>query len=143
MKKPLSATFVLVCASGLAMAQSPAGPPSNQLTPQVLGELLRSATTFHELLRNLNLNGKLGPDVHAIGPDGVSHHSIQRTAATVGAGAGIGVALGSLSHNPNRALIGALIGSAGGLIVDEILKHREQSHPKLVYEGPPPELKQR
>lgn len=144
---PLAA-FVLICASGLAIAQSPAPPPSNQLTPQVLGEMLRSATTFHDLVRNLNLNDKLGPDIHSVGPDGALHHSVQRTAATVGAGAGIGVAIGGLSHKQNGALIGALIGSAGGLIVDEILKHREQSHPKPVYVPPPPdqqapELKQR
>ena len=46
---------------------------------------------------------------------------------TIGAGAGVGAAIGGMTKNPNGALIGALVGSAGGLVVDEILKHREQT----------------
>jgi hypothetical protein len=140
MKRLLAAMWVLVCAGALAMAQSPGPAPAqpNQITPQVLGEMLRSATTFHDLVRDLNKN--LGPDVHAAGPDGVPQHSIERTAATIGAGAGIGAAIGGMTRNQNGVLIGALIGGAGGLIVDEILKHREESHPKPVN---PPALEPR
>jgi hypothetical protein len=121
---------IFLSAGGLIFAQSPTPAPSNQLTPQVLGELLRTAATFHELVQSLNLNEKLGQDSHTIGPDGVSHHSVQRTAATVGAGAGVGAALGSLSHNQNSQLIGALIGGAGGLIVDAIVQQHEQARAK-------------
>ena len=39
-------------------------------------------------------------------------------------------------HGPmrsqNGALVGALIGSAGGLVLDEILKHREKTHPQVL-----------
>jgi hypothetical protein len=128
MKNPFFVIFL--CAGGSIFAQSPAPAPSNQLTPQVLGEMLRTAATFHELVQGLNLNEKLGPDSHNVGPDGVSHHSIQRTAATVGAGAGVGAAIGSFSHTQNSQLIGALIGGAGGLIVDAIVQQHEQARAK-------------
>ena len=126
--------ITLFCMSALALAQPPAPVPTNQLTPQVLGEMLRSATSFHELVGNLNKS--FGPDVHTVGPNGVSQHSIQRTAATIGAGAGVGAAIGGMSRSQNGVLIGALVGSAGGLILDEILKHREESHPAPVYAAP-------
>jgi hypothetical protein len=115
---------------------APPPPPANQITPQVLGEMLRSATTFNELVRNLNLSKSLGPDVHTPGADGLPQHSVVRTAETVGAGAGVGAAIGGMTHSPNGALIGALIGGAGGLIVDEILKHREATRPQPAYAQP-------
>lgn len=127
------ATFpAVICFSSLAMAQQPAPAPSNQLTPQVLADMLRSATSFHDLVQNLNLNKSLGADVHTVGPNGLPQHSVERTAATIGAGAGVGAAIGEMTHNPNGVLIGAFIGGAGGLVVDEIVKHREQTHPKPV-----------
>jgi hypothetical protein len=118
--------------SGLALAQQaqqaqqPAAP-SNQLTPQVLGEMLRSAATFHELVQNLNLKKNFGPDDHVAGPNGLPQHSIARTAQTIGAGAGVGAAIGGMTKGQNGVLIGALIGGAGGLIVDQILKHKEDT----------------
>lgn len=134
MKALLIATLALAGAH-LGLAQTPApqpaaAAPANQLTPQVLAAMLQSANTFNELVRNLNLNKSLGPDVHVAGADGLPQHSIQRTAQTIGAGAGAGAAIGAMTHNPNGVLIGALVGGAGGLIVDEILKHREETHPK-------------
>src|SRR5215472_3807474 len=117
----------------LAQGQAPApAPGSNQLTTQVLADMLRTATGFHDLVQNLNLKQSLGPDVHTVGPNGLPQHSVERTAATIGAGAGVGAAIGQMTHNPNGVLIGAFVGGAGGLIVDEILKHREQTHPKPV-----------
>ena len=135
-----SATLFLLVSGGLAMAQSPApAPPSqaSQLTPQVLGEMLRSATTFHELVRNLNLSKSLGPDQDVLGPDGQLHHPLVRTAATIGAGAGAGAAIGEMTHSPNGVLIGALIGGAGGLIVDQVLKHREETRLRDLASPPP------
>jgi hypothetical protein len=128
MKHILPVIFSSLCLSGLAVAQSSTPPASNQVTPKLLVEMLQSASNFHDLVQNLNKS--LGPDVHATGPDGSSQHSLDRTAVTVGAGAGVGVAIGSMTRNQNGALIGALIGSAGGLVLDEILKHREQAHPE-------------
>jgi len=140
MKSLRTAIFVSISFSTLALAQSPAPapPPSNQITPQVLAEMLRSATTFHDLVRDLNKN--LGPDDHRPGPDGIPQHSIERTATTIGAGAGVGAAIGGMTRNQNGVLIGAMIGGAGGLILDQILKHREETHPKPI-DAPVPETR--
>ena len=139
MKHFLLVIFSYVCLSGLAVAQSstPPAAQSNQVTPRVLAEMLQSATNFHDLAQNLS---------KSLGPDGSSQHSMERTAITVGAGAGVGVAIGSMTRNQNGALIGALIGSAGGLVLDEILKHREQAHPRPIDRPSPkdpPVLKRR
>jgi hypothetical protein len=146
MRHFLPVIFSSVCLSGLAVAQSsaPAAPQPNQVTPKLLVEMLQSASNFHDLVQNLNKS--LGPDVHTTGPDGSSQHSLERTAVTVGAGAGVGVAIGGMTRSQNGALIGALIGSAGGLALDEILKHREQAHAQTIDpQNPkdPPVLKQR
>ena len=74
----------------------------------MLGEMIRTAATFHDLVRSLNVNQSLGPDQHYIGADGKLHHSMERTAETIGAGAGVGAALGAMSHNQNGMMIGAL-----------------------------------
>lgn len=129
--KALFPALALAFGSTLALAQAPA-PQPNQITPQVLGEMLRTAATFHDLVQNLNLSKSLGPDVHVPRPDGLPEHSVTRTAETIGAGAGVGAAIGGMTHRQNGVLIGALIGGAGGLIIDEILKHREAAHPKPV-----------
>jgi hypothetical protein len=126
-KERLCFTLVLFLSGGFALAQSPAQTPSSgQLTPQVLGEMLRSATTFHELVRNLNLDKSLGADQHIMGPDGQPQHPVGRTAATIGAGAGAGAAIGEMTHKQNGVLVGALVGGMGGLIIDQIVKHREE-----------------
>jgi hypothetical protein len=122
---------VLLLTSGFAVAQTPVlvpppTPVANQLTPQMLGEMLLSANTFHELVSNLNLNQSLGPDQHVPGPDGKLRHPIKRTMQAIGAGAGAGAAVGAMTHSDNGVLIGALVGSAGGLIIDQILKQREK-----------------
>lgn len=144
----------LLLFSGFVMAQSPgrapqtgrppespnsqAAPGPDQLTPQVLAEMLRSATTFHDLVRSMNLNKSLGPDQHVQGPDGRLHHPLERTAETMGAGAGAGAAIGAMTHSQNGVLIGALVGGAGGLIIDQILKHREELKERPGY-GPVPD----
>jgi len=135
MRTLLAGTLAL---AGLAVAQNapPPAPVQNQITPQVLGEMLKSATTFSDLIRQLNLKNSLGPDVHTIGPNGQSQHSIDRTAATIGAGAGVGATIGAMTKGQNAALIGALAGAAGGLIIDQIVKNHEQSHPAPVLYPP-------
>jgi hypothetical protein len=35
-----------------------------------------------------------------------------------------------MMRTQNGVLIGAIIGSAGGLIVDQIMRHREEARPK-------------
>lgn len=128
-KQPALLSLGVLLLGGLALAQSPgqAPPPlPEQLTPQMLGEMLRSAQTFHELFSRLNLNQSLGPDQHVQGPDGRLHHSAARTASTVGAGVGAGAAIGAMTRNQNGVLIGALVGGMGGLVIDQVLKHREE-----------------
>ena len=139
------ATFAVVSFSGLALAQSPPPPPAvsiqlnpQMLNPQMLGAMLNSAATFHELVRNLNLSRSLGPDQDYVGADGQLHHPIARTAATIGAGAGAGAAIGEMTHSSNGVLIGALIGGAGGLIVDQMLKHQEEVKQRAYANAPPP-----
>lgn len=156
MKTILSAIFALMALGTLAVAQplppyqpapvypapsyqTPRPAPVNEVTPQVLGDMLHSAATFNELVRNMNLNRSLGPDVHAFGADGRLRHSVQRTAETIGAGAGAGAAIGAMSRNPNGVMIGALIGGAGGLIVDQILRHREEVREHALVYGPGPD----
>jgi len=143
---PKTVALVLLLSLGLSTlaAQPQTSPPpsdrpqAQDLTPQVLGEMLRTATTFHELVARLDPNRSLGPDQHVLGPDGQYHHSVQRTAAAIGAGAGTGAAIGGMTRRPNGVLIGAIIGSAGGLIVDQIMRHREETRMRANY-GPAPE----
>lgn len=72
-----------------------------------------------------------------MGPDGQYHHPLQRTAEVIGAGAGAGAAIGEMTHSTNGVLIGAIIGSAGGLIVDQIMRHREEMREKATYDSAP------
>ena len=140
-KTLFSAMIGLLALTTAAVAQPlppyvpPTGPvpAADQMTPQTLGDMLRSATTFHEMVRGMNLNRAMGPDVHAVGQDGRYHHSVQRTAETVGAGAGVGAAIGAMSRKDNGVLIGALVGGFGGLIVDQIMKHREEAREHAAY----------
>ena len=63
--------------------------------------MLRTATSFHELVTRLDPSKSLGPDEHVLGPDGQYHHPLQRTAAVIGAGAGAGAAIGGMTHSMN------------------------------------------
>ena len=138
------ALCVLLLTSGFAVAQTPVltpppAPNPNRLTPQVLGEMLLSANTFHELVSNLNLNESLGPDQHVPGPGGKLRHPVTRTMQSIGAGAVAGAAIGAMTRSDNGVLIGALVGSAGGLIVDQILKQREKHREEALFLDAPAE----
>ena len=142
----LKALVIATFGAALGFAQN--APVNQQVTPQVLAEMLRTAITFHQLVESLNLNRSLGPDVHQVGTDGQVHHSIERTAATIGAGAGVGAAIGGMTKAQNGALMGAIIGSAGGLIIDQIVKHKEETREKaaaapVVVEAEPRTFKSR
>ena|ERR1051326_10064 len=121
--------FLALSLSALVQAQPPA-PSATQLTPQVLGEMLRTATTFHDLVAKMNLTESIPPDQPVLGPDGRYHHSVQHTAGLIGAGAGAGAAVGEMTHKTNGVIIGAIVGSAGGLIIDEVMRHREERRGK-------------
>lgn len=147
-----SAALSLILLGGFAMAQTPAQAPTpnrapatsntqagNQLTPQMLVAMLSSAATFHELVQNLNVGKALGPDQHVVGADGQLHHSMERTAQTIGAGAGAGAAVGAMTHSQNGVLIGALVGAGSGILIDQILRyHEEQRERAAVVPAPDP-----
>ena len=134
----LSLSLSAFAAQPQTSAPSSGRPQAQELTPQVLGEMLRTATTFHELVTKLDPSKSLGPDQHVSGPDGQYHHPLQRTAAAIGAGAGAGAAIGGMTRSANGVLIGAIVGSAGGLILDQIMRHREEMREKTTY-NPAPE----
>ena len=137
------AVFLALSLSAFAAQPQTLAPPSDspqaqEVTPQVLGEMLRTATTFHELVTKLDPSRTLGPDQHVLGPDGRSHHPVTRTAALIGAGAGAGAAIGGMTRKANGVFIGAIIGCAGGLIVDQVMRHREETRERAAY-NPAPE----
>jgi hypothetical protein len=147
-----NATFLMLGAvllSGSLPAQSPApaaplpapqGVPNQDINLQFLAEVLRSATAFHDVVRSLQLEKRFGPQSQAPAdpsdPDR-QRRDLERTAEIMGAGAGAGVAIGGMTHSEKGLLIGALAGTAGGLLIDQILRHREA---KQAANPPPPEL---
>ena len=118
----------LLCMSGLAMAEpqtTPANPQVNiQLNTEFLNDLMRSAAMFNGMVQNLNLNRTIhesGVAPESTDPNG---RPIKHTAAVLGAGAGIGLAVGGMTGNQKNAMIGAAIGGASALIIDQILQHQ-------------------
>src|SRR5947207_14827863 len=124
----LPASFAI---SGLAHAQN----RDSQMNMDFLIDMLRSASAAHAKVKDLQLEQNVAPESHPVRPGALN----QRTAAMVGTGAGVGVAIGGMSGNQKGVLIGALAGGAGGLIIDQILKHRAAKQ-ELLYNAPlPPE----
>jgi hypothetical protein len=105
---------------------------------QFLGEMLRSATNFHDLIRSMDLqnNFRTGANDPGLPPAEKQRRSLARTAAIMGAGAGTGVAIGAMTHSEKGVLIGALVGSAGGLVIDQILKSKEARRAAAAGYGP-------
>lgn len=152
MKLTLASTMLLAASLGFAaQAQTPPPPaqgqPGQDMNVQFLGEMLRSATNMHDVVRNMQLDPAFtGRDQDTyLPPAERQRRQLARTAAIMGAGAGAGVAIGSMAHSEKGLLIGALIGSAGGLVIDQILRHRAE-HPRSVSGPslpPPHELRER
>jgi hypothetical protein len=118
----------LLCMSGLAMAEpqtTPANPQVNiQLNTEFLNDLMRSAAMFNGMVQNLNLNRTIhesGVAPESTDPNG---RPIKHTAAVLGAGAGIGLAVGGMTGSQKNAMIGAAVGGASALIIDQILQHQ-------------------
>ena len=101
----------------IAAAQNPAPPPPDP-NLQFVDNVMRTATAIHDLVRGMNLQKSF-----TAYPPG-DPRANQRTAEFIGMGAGVGMALGEMSHNPKGAMIGAAAGAAGGLIADQILRHQ-------------------
>jgi hypothetical protein len=113
----------------IAAAQSPA-PALPDPNLQFVDNVMRTATAIHDLVRGMNLQKSF-----AAYPPG-DPRANQRTAEFMGMGAGVGMALGEMSHNPKCAMIGAAAGAAGGLVADQILRHQAA---KAQAAQPPPD----
>jgi hypothetical protein len=111
-------------ASGWAQTPAPA-PSAQQLNIQLLAEALRTAATFHDLVKNLNTNVEKNLAVNGASSSPSSAQSLSRTAEIVGAGAGAGAAMGELSGSQKGMMIGAAAGAAGALVIDQIVRHHE------------------
>ncbi len=112
-------SIALLCSASWVVAQSPAPaqaqtPNNPQLNLQFLADVLRSATALHAAVQSMNLDKTFSQDAAT---------SAGRTAAIMGAGAGVGAAIGEMSHSQKGLMIGAIAGSAGALIIDQILQH--------------------
>lgn len=122
----VAATFI--CMTGLALAApqtTPANPPVNiQLNTEFLNDLMRSAAMFNGMVQNLNLNRTLHESGVAGDGTDANGRPVKHTAAVLGAGAGIGLAVGGMTGNQKNAMIGAAVGGASALIIDQILQHQ-------------------
>jgi hypothetical protein len=123
----LAITPLMMMRIAAAQSPSPALPDPNL---QFVDNVMRTATAIHDLVRGMNLQKSF-----AAYPPG-DPRANQRTAEFMGMGAGVGMALGEMSHNPKGAMIGAAAGAAGGLVADQILRHQAA---KAQATQPPPD----
>ena len=127
-KSMIGIVTTLLCTSGLALAEpqtTPANPPVNiQLNTEFLNDVMRSAAMFNGMVQNLNLNKTLRES--GVAPDSTDANGrpVKHTAAVLGAGAGVGLAVGGMTGNQKSAMIGAAVGGASALIIDQILQHQ-------------------
>src|ERR1019366_5137590 len=127
-KTTIGMATTLLCMTGLALAApqtTPANPPVNvQLNTEFLNDMMRSAAMFNGMVQNLNLNRALHES--GVAPDSTDPNGrqIKHTAAVLGAGAGVGLAVGGMTGNQKSAMIGAAVGGASALIIDQILQHQ-------------------
>ena len=110
---------------------------------QMLAETLRAASTFHDLVRNLNVQKNLNPEgASAASAPATPTQAMARTAAIVGAGAGAGAAVGEWNGGQKAVVIGVIAGAAGGLILDQVLRHKAAKAEAQADSGQPvPEAK--
>jgi hypothetical protein len=127
-KTTLGIATGLLCMTGLVLAEpqtTPANPQVNvQVNTEFLNALMRSAAMFNGMVQNLNLNRTLHES--GVAPDSTDANGrpIKHTAAVLGAGAGIGLAVGGMTGNQKNAMIGAAVGGASALIIDQLLQHQ-------------------
>ena len=119
MKQPIGVTLSVFCLAAVGWAQSPTPPPppaasNSPVNLALLAEALRSASTFHDLVKNLNVEKNLNQDPNAA--------PLSHTAAIIGAGAGAGAAIGEMSRSQKGVLIGVAAGAAGAFVIDQILR---------------------
>lgn len=130
--------LVLLAVSGLAFAQENFSGPNAQVDLGGLGEMMNAAGRFHDAVKIMELDKQFQTVEQqaqqdqaranaATGKPGlVKENPLNRTLAMVGAGAGIGVALASMSKDRKTVMIGAIAGGVGGLIIDQLMRHRAE-----------------
>jgi hypothetical protein len=111
----LASTSALMAA--IATAQNPA-PATTDPNLQFVDKVMQTASAIHQLVRGMNLEKSF-----VAYPAG-DPRANDRTAMFIGMGAGVGMALGEMSHNQKGAMIGAAAGAASGLVADQILRHQ-------------------
>lgn len=127
-KTVIGVATAFLCMTGLALAEpqtTPANPPASiPLNTEFLNDLMRSAAMFNGMVQNMNLNKALHESGVAPDSTDANGRQIKHTAAVLGAGAGIGLAVGGMTGNQKNAMIGAAVGGASALIIDQILQHQ-------------------
>jgi hypothetical protein len=122
---PLLAISLLLTQLANAQEPVPAKPAPATAQPaadpnlQFLDQVLQTATAVQSLVKSMHLDKAIG--AQSSYPPG-DPRSLQRTAEFIGVGAGVGMALGEMAHSQRGAITGAAIGSAAGVIVDQILR---------------------
>ena len=99
----------------------PATQPAADPKLQFLDEVLKTAAAVQSLMKSMDLKKAIG--AQSSYPPG-DPRSLQRTAEFIGVGAGVGMALGEMAHNQRSAILGAAVGGAAGVIVDQILRRQ-------------------
>ena len=127
-KTTIGIATALLCMTGLAIAApqtTPANPPVNiPLNTEFLNDLMRSAAMFNGMVQSMNLNRTLHESGVAPDSTDANGRQVKHTAAVLGAGAGVGLAVGGMTGNQKNAMIGAAVGGASALIIDQILQHQ-------------------
>jgi hypothetical protein len=139
-KTTLPIIAIILAGASAAWGQSPppAPAPATQLNLQILAESLRTAATFHDLVKSLNIEKNLNLDTASP----ASAEPLSRMAAVLGAGAGAGAAIGEMKGGQKAVLIGAVAGAAGALVIDKVLQHQaSKSDPRAAGTQPVPEPK--
>jgi hypothetical protein len=114
-----------------AAASPAAAQPAADPNLQFLDQVLQTATAVQSLVKSMHLDKAIGAQNSY--PPG-DPRSLQRTAEFIGVGAGVGMALGEMAHSQRGAITGAAIGSAAGVIVDQILRRQAAKT-----QSPPPD----
>jgi hypothetical protein len=125
----MALTSALAFCQNFAAPQNPpqSAPPSTGAELGVdlsgLQDMLRTADSFNSAVKDMHLENRFqesqsGPSAPA------TQRDPKRTMAMIGAGAGIGVALASMTGDRKAVMYGAIAGGVGGLIIDQIMRNR-------------------
>jgi hypothetical protein len=113
-----------------AMPPPAAAQPASDPNLQFLDQVLKTATAVQSLVKSMDLKKAISAQTYPAGDP----RALQRTAEFIGVGAGVGMALGEMAHSQRGVITGAAIGSAAGVIADQILRRQAAK-----MQNPPPD----